>query len=477
MKTLLLLLAMMLSMTTVVAQQPVTFDISNETFTGLIASAPVAIDINDDNIDDLFNNGYDPVEEEIKSLFYTNDGSANFTLDSMTTPVFSMGATAVFDADADGDKDLFYTGGTLSGNVIGFLENLGNGNFSLKSCNDLDGLGLYSVTLSRADIDNDGDDDLFLSGYDDFGEELAYLLINDGTGCFSLSTQQFDGANGGGSVLADFDNDGDPDLFYFGTRNNDTYTVVRMNTNGIFGSPLSNIGIPLIFDGKAAGAFLNSDEFADIVFAANSSTGAQSKVCFGNGDGTFTCFQQTLPQVRQGSVLLEDFDNDGDKDLLINGKLFNSNETRITKLFLNDGIGNFSNSNQVFTGVYNGQPTAIHANGDAYLDIFVAGDAGIGFPFHEPTAELYINTTPLGVNDFTKESVMLYPNPTNGIVNIELPSDVFVTDFMVTDMSGKQLNVPYDGPQIDLSGLDAGIYLLNLQAEDGQSVTKKIIKN
>src|SRR5690606_6833111 len=249
-------------------------------------------------------------------------------------------------------NDFFYTGGTLSGNVIGYLENLGNGNFSSKTCNNLNDYALYSVTISYADTDLDGDIDLFLSGFDSNGDELAYLLLNDGDGCFSLSTQEFEGVWNGGSALADLDNNGFPDLVYFGSRNNDGFKSVRLNTGGIFGNSITITGLPDIIGGKMDSGFIDTDSFIDLAISVDvANVGPKSMICFGNGDGTFNCVEQVLPQVSNGSILLEDFDNDGDKDLLINGKLFNSNETRITKLMLNDGNGSFTNSNQTFKGV------------------------------------------------------------------------------------------------------------------------------
>ncbi|MFT7461784.1 MAG: hypothetical protein ACI9EF_000118 [Pseudohongiellaceae bacterium] len=65
-----------------------------------------------------------------------------------------------------------------------------------------------------ADIDNDGDSDLFVVGG---AEQDSRLFINDGDGHFSDATAAWGLAGlrraGMGALFADFDNDGDPDLY------------------------------------------------------------------------------------------------------------------------------------------------------------------------------------------------------------------------------------------------------------------------
>jgi hypothetical protein len=469
-----LFIVMLLPM--VALAQNLRFEESNQSFVGLVATSPLSIDVNGDSIPDLFLNGYDTSEDEVKALFYTNDGNANFTLSGISVEEFSNGAAVAEDFDNDGDEDLLYSGINFTGNVFEYYENLGNGNFSNKPCNNaLSVLGLYAVTISVADTDQDGDLDVFIFGNDGV-DAKAYLLLNDGTGCFSVSTQVFTGAHGGGSVLIDFNNDGFPDLFNFGTRNQQTITEIRLNINGIFGDPITGTGIPLIFDGKVAAAYLNDDQYIDLVYAADSnSEGHITKVCFGNGDGTFNCEEQSFPQVAHGSVFLEDFDGDEDIDAFINGKLLDGNETRVSKLFLNDGFGNFSNSGIAFTGFFAGKAVAIHANNDSDLDIFISGEASVGFPSTNPISKLYINTTNLSVDDFSVNSLKIYPNPTTGIINLNLPANSDAFQVTITDMIGRNIPVILSNGQINISNFSNGIYLVSINTGT-QMVTKRIIK-
>jgi hypothetical protein len=81
------------------------------------------------------------------------------------------------------------------------------------------------------------------------------------------------------------------------------------------------------------------------------------------------------------------------------------------------------------------------------------------------------------------ENLRIWPNPTNGLVYIDYPSSVD-DDFSVKvlDLQGKLLT---DGKldkwdnlgrfEIDLSNLNSGIYLIQLQNES-HSVIKRIVR-
>lgn len=65
----------------------------------------------------------------------------------------------------------------------------------------------------------------------------------------------------------------------------------------------------------------------------------------------------------------------------------------------------------------------------------------------------------LRIAGFNNQSLTLYPNPTNGIVNI--PNEN-VTKVLVYDASGKQLKELKSQPRLNLSDLPKGIYVLKL---------------
>lgn len=157
-----------------------------------------------------------------------------------------------FDADGDGDADLYVASGgtefsTSSSGLIDrmYLNNGGNWNKSKSSTTGLTSTG----TVSSADIDNDGDMDLFV------GERLrpfafgqlvsGKILVNDGNGNFQDQTENLAPSllNSGmftGSNFDDVDGDGDPDLI-----TSQEWGSVRLfiNDNGSFTEVTQNSGL------------------------------------------------------------------------------------------------------------------------------------------------------------------------------------------------------------------------------------------
>lgn len=131
---------------------------------------------------------------------------------------------AFFDADGDGDSDLYVaSGGTeFSTSSNGLMDRLylnQNGSW-VKSQSPTTGL-TSSGTVSVADVDGDGDVDVFVGERlrpFGFGQLVSgRLLINDGTGNFidqteSSSPELMHSGMFTGSSFADVDGDGDKDL-------------------------------------------------------------------------------------------------------------------------------------------------------------------------------------------------------------------------------------------------------------------------
>ncbi|NIF07306.1 T9SS type A sorting domain-containing protein [Chryseobacterium sp. Tr-659] len=81
------------------------------------------------------------------------------------------------------------------------------------------------------------------------------------------------------------------------------------------------------------------------------------------------------------------------------------------------------------------------------------------------TSEIHLN----------KASVGIYPNPTKGILYIRAESNIEKVN--VTNSVGQKMNVSFSNDQINMTELPAGVYIVELQLKNGQSVSKKIIKN
>ena len=130
---------------------------------------------------------------------------------------FTGGGAAFFDADNDGDDDLYIT----SGNSLDhFYINNGDGTFTDKAIEAGFFLtsDLYTTSVTVGDVNNDGYQDLFVctrgNVYEPFSKNLLYINQHDGT--FEDVWDQIlsiDKSYSMGATLVDYDSDGLLDLY------------------------------------------------------------------------------------------------------------------------------------------------------------------------------------------------------------------------------------------------------------------------
>jgi len=81
-------------------------------------------------------------------------------------------------------------------------------------------------------------------------------------------------------------------------------------------------------------------------------------------------------------------------------------------------------------------------------------------------------STVSSITDINKQ-VVIYPNPTNGTVQIGGVNDVL--DVKCFDVSGRELDVERKGNTIQFAELPAGLYFLQIETSAGVA-TKRISK-
>jgi len=296
---------------------------------------------------------------------------------------FSFSKTAFGDIDADGDPDLF-VGDSFGG--ISFYENTGSGAspvFVFQTDN------LASINVGRdiapalVDIDNDGDLDLFI------GEEDGNLNFarNDGTPIgykFVFATDAFDSIDVGLSstpAFADIDNDGDDDLFVGGSDGTvNFYRNVGDATTPDFALEAENLGginvgrdsTPALVDIDNDGDFdlFVGEDSGDINFFRN--TGVLP-------DTLITLEDENFAGINNGTdsaPTFVDLDGDLDADLLVTEFLGNVNYYR------NDGSAteaNFVLQIENFASIdvgTNSAPAYVDIDDDGDLDLFVGKNTG-----------------------------------------------------------------------------------------------------
>lgn len=164
-----------------------------------------------------------------------------------TNPISEDGESIFFDADNDGDMDLYVTSGGVevsqSSSALRdrlFINNGDNDYFLSKQILPTTARSISSSSVDCADIDNDGDLDLLVGEYSKplkYGlPGSAFILVNDGKGHFTDQTKERspDLINIGmlnDVIFTDFDGDGDADIGVAGE-----YTGIHLfeNTQGVF---------------------------------------------------------------------------------------------------------------------------------------------------------------------------------------------------------------------------------------------------
>ncbi len=78
-------------------------------------------------------------------------------------------------------------------------------------------------------------------------------------------------------------------------------------------------------------------------------------------------------------------------------------------------------------------------------------------------------------NSLFKNDLKVYPNPTNGILNLKVLSNERIESIEILDMTGKLvIAVPFQS-QLHLGHLPRGIYFLKVQNKNGELLTRKVI--
>ena len=311
------------------------------------------------------------------------------------------------------------------------------------------------------DFDDDGDLDLLVSSYDP--SEQIRLFVNDGSGAFTDVTSQANllGLLGGlNMVQGDYDSDGDIDVLvlrgaWMGRAGRHPNSLLRNNGDGTFTDVTFETGLSDVHYPTQTAAWADFDNDGDLdLYIGNETNDGLSGPCqlFRNrGDGTFeevgASAGVTNGRFTKG-VVWGDYDADRLPDLYV------SNVDGANRLYHNNGDGTFTD---VAPAVGVTQPaTSFPAwfwdfDNDGHLDLYVAGYdalvddivlAYLGADFSAEIARLYRGDGRGGFEDVAPEMGLTDPSAPMGANFGDLDGDGYLDFYLGTGYTGYHALMP-----------------------------------
>jgi hypothetical protein len=307
--------------------------------------------------------------------------------------------------------------------------------------------GVMHSSIAFADVDGDNDQDVLLTGITlDWqvgppGDRITKLYTNDGSGNFTevLGTP-FEGVEEGSMAFADVDGDNDQDVLI--TGRSDAGSISKLYTNDGSGNFTEVMNMP--FDGVTLSSIAFTDVDGDndqdvLITGQNSSFAYTSKLYINDGSGNFTQLTNTpFEGVRNSSIAFADVDGDNDQDVFITGDGA-TNGAPISKLYTNDGLGAFTEvMGTPFVGVTYGAIAFADVDGDNDQDVLITGNLGSNL----------LGTSKLYTNDGTGTFTEVIGTPFPGLMASEVTfTDVdgdYDQDVLITGGFGS-LVMPFTG--------------------------------
>ncbi|MBU0488968.1 MAG: CRTAC1 family protein [Bacteroidetes bacterium] len=301
----------------------------------------------------------------------------------------ATGGAIWVDYNDDGNLDLFVNNGV---NPRGLYQNNADGTFSkITGINIVDDITRFAQP-TVVDYDNDGKLDFFMIN----NSESHSLYHNNGDGTYTSITEgplvnEMNDIFGG--AWADYDNDGDMDIFIT-TKWSQNYQNYLYDNNGD-GTFSKNTATELTNDPRMLNYkyginyscnWADYDNDGDLDIFVSSVFGVGDYLYRNNGDGTFTSLTDgpvvNNARLDNGGSSWGDYDNDGDLDLIVAS--FNQN-----LFYINNGDGTFTqNTTEIIAS-----DTTVESYGMAWADYDNDGDLDLFVPngWGAPNDFLYMN--------------------------------------------------------------------------------------
>jgi len=290
--------------------------------------------------------------------FHTAAGGTAQFAESGQTFTAKVTSVTLGDVNGNGHLDTVFGVAQPGTNYMWVMTNDGHGVFTMSQSVG----SLYIVKSAMADVDRDGDLDMFLAHF--FAP--ASLWLNDGSGTFTRSDRVLPAA----SVIApgDFNGDGFCDLALADAFNAAQVVVCLNDTQGVFTNVRSYAASAYAVDVGD----MNGDGYLDIVSGAP----ANNTVLLNDGTGTFSTGWSGSDAFHDAmAIALGDVNGDGHLDQVASG-WFGTGSGYGFRVMTNNGSGMLAVSQLAADYSVHGSSWGVtlgDLNGDGSLDVVLAG--------------------------------------------------------------------------------------------------------
>lgn len=373
------------------------FTTGDTSLPGVELSATSITDVNGDGSLDLLLTGWDGQTEV--SRLYLGDGQGGFRRGNADLPGVALGSTSVADVNQDGNQDVLLTGLSSSDAPISTLY-LGNGDGTFEPANaDLPGLALSSTSIG--DVNGDGAPDLLLTGSDSTETPRSVLYLGDGQGGFTHANANLTGVEQSSTSIGDLSNDGNVDLLVtgFDDSGNPLTRLYLGDGNGNF--TVSDVSFPDVGRGSTSIGDVNGDDTPDVFITGWNDSTEVSALYRGTGQTGFSRADAEILGVEKSSTAMGDISGNGILDLIVTGS--NKSEKTSTVYLGQDGT-NFRAAEVDLPGLALGSISLGDVNANDALDIILTGQADDSVP----TTEVHLG---YGDGTFTRSAANVTSTP------------------------------------------------------------------
>jgi len=287
-------------------------------------------DIDRNGFNDILYGGQNEGSSSIQAVMMDDMGIPDTSID-IPASIFVQGIN-FFDINLDGWIDLYACHDNAANKTLLMPSSSFSGNYASNWC----------------DYDNDGDSDVYISkcrlGISDptNPRRINLLWENQGAGSFIevAPARNVDAGNQSWSAdFADIDNDGDMDLFVLNhTGDNNMYENVIVNGEHTFMDIIASTGLnfPTDFDWQCFFEDFDNDGYVDLLI-----TGPNNRLFRNNGNKTFRPWEDSFPgSFDIQNAAIGDLNHDGHLDIYATYGSWSNPSSDTDKLLLNNGNEN-----------------------------------------------------------------------------------------------------------------------------------------